>query len=53
VERNCGVTNRNRIRGYHGQTSGLPTTKSITIKGHCRTSGGRAAKVLMARQPVQ
>jgi hypothetical protein len=46
VERSCGLTNRNRIRGCYGRTSRLPTTKSITIKGHCSTSGKRAAKAV-------
>ena len=42
----CGLTNRNRIRGCHNWTSGLPTTKSIAIKGHNGISGGRAAKAV-------
>jgi hypothetical protein len=46
VERSCGLTNRNRIRGCCGRTSGLPITKSITIKGHCSISGRRAAKAV-------
>jgi hypothetical protein len=46
VERSCGLTNRNRIRGCHGRTSGLPTTKSITIKDHGGISGRRAAKAV-------
>jgi len=46
VERSCGLTNRNRIRGCCGRTSGLPITKSITIKGHCSKSGRRAAKAV-------
>jgi hypothetical protein len=46
VERSCGLTNRNRIRGCCGRTSELPITKSITIKGHCSRFGGRAAKAV-------
>jgi Reverse transcriptase (RNA-dependent DNA polymerase) len=46
VERSCGLTNRNRIRGCYDRTSGLPTAKSITIKGHGGISGGRAAKAV-------
>ena len=46
MERSCGLTNRNRIRGCHDRTSGLPTTKSIAIKGHNGISGGRAAKAV-------
>jgi hypothetical protein len=46
VERSCGLTNRNQIRGCYGRTSGLPTTKSITIKGHGSISGERAAKAV-------
>jgi hypothetical protein len=45
VERSCGLTNRNR-KEAHDRTSGLPTTKSITIKGHGGISGGRAAKAV-------
>ena len=32
MERSCGLTNRNRIRGCHDRTSGLPTTKSIASR---------------------
>jgi hypothetical protein len=46
VEQSCGLTNRNRIRGCFSWTSGLPTTKSITIKGYCSISGRRAAKAV-------
>ena len=46
MERSCGLTNSNRIRGCHDRTSGLPTTKSIAIKGHNGISGGRAAKAV-------
>ena len=46
MERSCGLTNRNRIRGCYGRTSGLPITKSITIKDHCSISGRRAAKAV-------
>ena len=46
MERSCGLTNRNRIRGCCGRTSGLPTTKSITIKGHGGISGRRAVKAV-------
>lgn len=46
MERSCGLTNRNRIKGCCGRTSGLPTTKSITIKGHRSKSGGRAIKAV-------
>src|SRR5580658_4747827 len=46
VKRSCGLTNRNRIRGCHDRTSGLPTTKSIAIKGHGGISGGRVAKAV-------
>ena len=45
MERSCGLTNRNR-KEAHDRTSGLPTTKSITIKGHGGISGGRAAKAV-------
>jgi hypothetical protein len=46
VERSCGLTNSNRIRGSYDRTSGLPTTKSITIKGHGGISDERAAKAV-------
>src|SRR5215471_12226265 len=46
VGRSCGLTNRDRIRGCCGRTSGLPITKSITIKDHCSISGRRAAKAV-------
>jgi hypothetical protein len=46
VERSRSLTNRNWIRGCCGRTSGLPTTKSITIKDHCSISGRRAAKAV-------
>jgi hypothetical protein len=34
VERSCGLTNRNRIRGCHGRTSGLPITKFSVLNFH-------------------
>jgi hypothetical protein len=46
VELSCGLTNRNRIRGCCGRTSGLTTTKSITIKGRSGISGRRMAKAV-------
>ena len=52
MERSCGLTNRNRIRGCHGRTSGLPTTKSIAIKGHGGISGRRAAKAVEPTQEI-
>ena len=39
-------TNRNRIRGIPGRTSGRMTTKSISIKGSGCKSGGCARKAV-------
>ncbi len=44
VARNRGSTNRNRIRGKPGRTSGQEVGKSISIKGQAGKSGGRARK---------
>jgi len=41
AEQNRGLTNRNRIRGISGRTSGQRTAKSIFIKGQgCRFGRG-------------
>ena len=41
VEQNRDLTNRKRIRGIPGRTSGRPITKSISIKDQgCRSDGG-------------
>ena len=41
VEQNRGLTNRNRISGISGRTSGQRTAKSIFIKGQgCRFGRG-------------
>src|SRR3954449_1472386 len=44
VERNRDPTNRNRIRGSNGWTSGLTVAKSISIMGRDCKSGGCARK---------
>ena len=46
MEQSCDPTNRNRIRGIPGGTSGQLTAKSRSIKGHGCRSGGAAAKVI-------
>jgi hypothetical protein len=52
VERSCGLTNRNRIRGCHDRTSGLPTTKSIAIKGMAVYPAGARRRQLNLPQEV-
>ncbi len=44
VEQNRDLTNRNRIRGSLGWTSGSLIAKSISTKGHGCKSGRRAVK---------
>jgi len=44
VEQNRDPTNRNRIRGRAGRTSGQGFAKSISIKGQSCKSGGCATK---------
>ncbi len=46
VEQNRDLTNRNRIRGMLGRTSGRRTTKSISIKGQDCRSGRCAGKAI-------
>ena len=46
VEQNRDLTNRNRIRGIPGRTSGQLVAKSISIKGQGCRSGWCAAKVV-------
>src|SRR5258707_7756745 len=41
-----GLTNRNRISGIPGRTSGRLIAKSISIKGRGCRSGGRAGKAI-------
>jgi len=46
VEQNRDLTNRKRIRGISGRTSGPLTAKSISIKGQgCRSAGGAAKAI--------
>ncbi len=52
MERGCGLTNRNRMRGCRGRTSGLPTTKSIAIKRHGGISGGLQRRQLNLPQQI-
>jgi hypothetical protein len=46
AEQNRDLTNRNRIRGIPGLTSGQLTAKSISIKGQGCRSGRGAAKAI-------
>ena len=46
VEQNRGLTNRNRISGISGRTSGRLIAKSISIKGQGCRSGGGAGKAI-------
>src|SRR5258708_29175993 len=46
VEQNRGMTNRNRISGIPGRTSGRLIAKSISIKGRGCRSGGRAGEAI-------
>src|SRR5208282_5328034 len=46
VEQNRDLTNRKRIRGIPGRTSGRLITKSISINGAKRRSGGCAPKAI-------
>jgi len=46
VEQNRDLTNRNRIRGILGRTSGRRTAKSRSIKGQGCRSGRCAAKAI-------
>jgi hypothetical protein len=46
VEQSRDPTNRNRIRGSAGRTSGQDAAKSISIKGQNCKSGGCAAKAI-------
>lgn len=46
VKQNRDLTNRNRIRGIPGRTSGLLIAKSISIKGRGCRSGRCAGKAI-------
>ena len=46
VEQSRDLTNRNRIRGVFGRTSGQRVAKSISIKGQSRRSGRCAGKAI-------
>ena len=46
AEQNRGLTNRNRIRGILGRTSGRRTAKSTSIKGQGCRSGRGAGKAI-------
>jgi hypothetical protein len=46
VEQNRDLTNRKRIRGIPGRTSGQRIAKSISIKGQDCRSGRRAGKAI-------
>ncbi len=46
AEQNRDPTNRNRIGGIHGRTSGPRIAKSISIKGQGCRSGGDAGKAI-------
>jgi hypothetical protein len=46
AEQNRGLTNRNRISGIPGRTSGQRVAKSISIKGPGCRSGRRAGKAI-------
>jgi hypothetical protein len=46
VEQNRDLTNRNRIRGIPGRTSGQRVAKSISIKGQGCRSGRCAGKAI-------
>jgi hypothetical protein len=46
AEQSRDLTNRNRIRGILGRTSGPHIAKSTSIKGHGCRSGGAAAKAI-------
>ena len=46
VEQNRDLTNRNRIRGIPGRTSGQLVAKSISIKGQDCRSGRCAGKAI-------
>ena len=46
VEQNRGLTNRNRISGISGRTSGRLIAKSISIKGQGCRSGRGAGKAI-------
>ena len=46
MEQTRDLTNRNRIRGRRGRTSGQLIAKSISIKGHGGRSGRCAAKAV-------
>ena len=46
VEQSRDLTNRNRIRGNRGRTSGRRIAKSTSIKGHGCRSGRDAVKAV-------
>ncbi len=50
VEQNRDLTNRNRIRGISGRTSGRLVAKSISIKGQGCRSGRDAGKAIELTQ---
>jgi hypothetical protein len=50
VEQNRDLTNRKRIRGISGWTSGPRTAKSLSIKGQGCRSGRGAAKAIELTQ---
>ena len=46
MEQNRDLTNRKRMRGISGRTSGRLIAKSISIKGQgCRSAGGAAKAI--------
>jgi hypothetical protein len=50
VEQNRDLTNRNRIRGIPGRTSGRLVAKSISIKGQGCRSGRDAGEAIELTQ---
>ena len=50
MEQNRDLTNRNRIRGIPGRTSGQRTAKSIFIKGQGSRFGRGAGKAIELTQ---
>ena len=46
AEQSCDLTNRNRIRGIPGRTSGHMTAKSLSIKARGCKSGRCAVKAV-------
>ena len=50
MEQNRDLTNRNRMRGISGQTSGPLTAKSLSINGQGCRSGRGAGKAIELTQ---